>query len=231
LVGKDPCQHAATVLERRALSDNGSRHGVVTTNTNTHEDTETEKVPELVASRTRHVIWQRDQEDDTDHGDDKLLAVDEFAAENITEETETNLTNNVTNVGTSVNGTTKKKRIGSDLVAGRETTPVFVGPDRSDQVDDEQVVGVKHETNTTNGEELEVVAGHSGVSRESLARRVGCFVLLLDRLLDTVVVMQCSMKIAYKGDDVAILILAGVGFFAPMHDCCSCLLKADAAAR
>jgi len=69
-----------------------------------------------------------------------------------------------------------------------------------------QIIGVQHETDTTDGEKLEIVAGHSSESGETTLRMSGLVLL--------------------EGDDVAILILAGVGLFAPMHDCCcGCLLK------
>ena len=38
--------------------------------------------------------------------------------------------------------------------------PVLEHPDRGGQVDDEEVVGVNHETDTADGVELEVVLGH-----------------------------------------------------------------------
>jgi len=104
-------KHGTTVTEGSALGDNGGGHRVVTTDTDTHEETHTEQVPELVASRAGHVVGEGDEEDNTDDGNDQLLAIDELAAEDITEETERDLTDDVTNVGSSVDGTTEQKRV------------------------------------------------------------------------------------------------------------------------
>jgi hypothetical protein len=54
------------------------------------------------------VVRKGDEEDDTDNGNDKLLAVDELAAKDITEETKGDLTNDVSNVCCGVDSTTEK---------------------------------------------------------------------------------------------------------------------------
>jgi hypothetical protein len=59
-----------------------------------------------------------------------------------------------------------------------KTTPILVCPDRRDQVDDEEIVCVNHETDTTNGEELSIRGGDE--SGETLGVGVLlCFVFLL----------------------------------------------------
>lgn len=45
LVAEDPAKHTTTVAERAAFGDNGSRHWIITTNTNAEQEAETEKPP------------------------------------------------------------------------------------------------------------------------------------------------------------------------------------------
>lgn len=204
LVAENPAQHAPAVLEGGALGDNGSGHGVVTTNTDTEKHTETEQPPHLryTSLETRSAVdGEGDDHDYTDDGDDQLLAVDKLASESIAQEAERELTDDVTDVGCGIDRTTDEERNGRrrGLGGGTEVTGAeeLVCPERGGQVDDEEIVGVQHETDTADHVELEVgpCEGPVGVS--------GLILL--------------------EGDNVAILVLASVGVFFPdRHDCGGC---------
>ena len=211
LIREDESQHTTSILQSRAFSNNGSRHRVVAADSDTHQQTETEQVPELVVGRLDRV-WQSDDENYTNDSDDHLIAVDELAAKSITHEAEHDLADDVSDVGSSVDGTTKKKWV-SWLLHALKTTPVFVLPDGSYQIDDEKIVGINEETNTArlcensnsainchcdlpaNHVQLQITPGHD------LCQTLGlvCALILLNR------------------DDVAILVTARVCLFLPLH--------------
>ena len=90
------------------------------------------------------------------------LSVDKLATKGIAEETEYELTDDVTDVCGSVDGTAQEERVeGRSLVSGaRKAAPVLVGPDWGDEVDDEEIVGVEHEADTADGVELQITTGH-----------------------------------------------------------------------
>ena len=54
------------------------------------------------------MIWQTDDQYDTDHHDDHLFSIDELPPKGIAEESERQLTDDVTNVGSRVNGAAKE---------------------------------------------------------------------------------------------------------------------------
>lgn len=95
------------------------------------------------------MIRQADDQYDADHHDDHLFPIDKFPTKGIAEESERQLTDDVTDVGSRVHGAAKEERVcgGLDGWFG-QTAPVFVGPYWGHQVDDEEVVGVKEETDT-----------------------------------------------------------------------------------
>ena len=149
LIGEDPSQHASTVRERRAFGDNGSGHGVVSTDADAHQHSHAKQIPELVPRRAAHVVGQADDEYDTYDHDDHLFSIDEFSAKGIAHKTKGQLTNDVTDISGGVDGTTKEERVGGGLDRGLlQAPPVFVGPYWGDQVDDEEIVGVEEETDT-----------------------------------------------------------------------------------
>lgn len=196
LVGKYPTQHSATVGDSRTLSDDGSRHWVVTANTDSKKDSETKEPPHLVDTflETRGAVdWKRDDHDDSDDGNDQFLAVDELATKDIAHETETDLPNNVADVGGGVDGTPNEERNGwrGDFGRGGQVASVeeLISPERRSKVDNEEIVAVEHETYATDGIELEVGPG------EDLARIAGLVIL--------------------EGDDVAMLVPASVRVLFP----------------
>ena len=149
MIGKDPAQHASTVTEGRAFGDNGGGHGVVSTNADAHQHSHAKEIPELVPCRATHVVGQADDEYDTYDHDDHLFSIDKFSTKGIAHKTKRQLTNDVPDIGGGVDGTTKEKRVGGSLDRGLlQAPPVFVGPYRGDQVDDEEIVGVEEETDT-----------------------------------------------------------------------------------
>ena len=95
------------------------------------------------------MVGQADNQDNTYDHDDHLFPVDKFPAKGITEESERQLTNDIADVGGRVDGATQKERVGGSLDGGfGQAAPVFVGPYRGDQVDNEEIVGVEEETDT-----------------------------------------------------------------------------------
>ena len=149
LIREDPAQHPSTVTERRAFGDNGGGHGVVSTNADAHQDSHAKQIPELVPRRAAHVVGQADDQYDTYDHDDHLFSIDKSSAKGIAHKTKRQLTNDITDVGGGVDGTTKQERVGDSL--GRwlfVTPPIFVSPYRGDQVDDEEIVGVEKESDT-----------------------------------------------------------------------------------
>ena len=95
------------------------------------------------------MVWQADDQYDTHHHDDHLFPVDKFPAKGIAHETKRQLTNYVTDVGGRIDGAAKEERVGGSLDRWlRQATPIFVGPYRGDEVDDEEIVGVEEETDT-----------------------------------------------------------------------------------
>lgn len=104
MVREDPSQHFTAISHSRTLGYNRSRHGIITSDADAQQDTETKEPPHL-AHRIKSLVGQADDHDDTDHGDNKLLAIDEFAAEGIAEKAEHELTNDIANVRTRVDST------------------------------------------------------------------------------------------------------------------------------
>ena len=95
------------------------------------------------------MIGQADNQYDTDHHDYHLFPIHEFPAKGIAKESERQLTDNVANVGSRVDGAAKEERVGGVFHGWfGQTAPIFVGPYWGNQVDDEEVVGVEEETDT-----------------------------------------------------------------------------------
>lgn len=95
------------------------------------------------------MIWQADDQYDTHDHDDHLFPIDKLPAKGIAEEAKRQLTNYVADIGSRVDGAAQEERVGGSLDGWfGQAAPVFVSPDWGDQVDDEEVVGVKEETDT-----------------------------------------------------------------------------------
>ncbi|KAB8659296.1 hypothetical protein FH972_026185 [Carpinus fangiana] len=208
LVAENPAQHAAAVGQGGALSDNGSGHRVVTTDTDSHEETEAEEVPGLV-HRVEAVVGHGDDEDYADDGNDQFLAVNELATEGVTHDTEGDLADNVTDVGGGIDGTTQQGGVVGGLVA-----PVLDDPDGGGQVDDEEIVGVDEEADTADEVQLDVALGH-----EPGLLLAGLIVLLQGigqrQLFLSLSQLRCWAGKTYEGLKVAILVLASVGLLLP----------------
>lgn len=69
------------------------------------------------------MIWQADDEDDTDDHDDQFFAVNELPSEGISQEPEADLTDKVTDVGGCIDGATQQEGVGRILLAPK-TAPV-----------------------------------------------------------------------------------------------------------
>ena len=149
MIREDPAEHTTTIAERRPLGHDGGGHGVVSTNPDTHEHSHAKEVPEFIPCGARHVVGQADDEYDTDHHDDHLFPIDKFPSKGIAEESKRQLTDDVADVGSRVDGAAQEEWIGGSL-DGRlgEAAPILVCPYWGDQVDDEEIVGVEEETDT-----------------------------------------------------------------------------------
>ncbi|KAI3481486.1 hypothetical protein L1887_56033 [Cichorium endivia] len=148
LVGEDPGEEETTVPERGSVRDDGSAHGVVTADTDAHDETEDGEPDGDAVAADR--VGSRDLEDDGDDDNDELLAVDGGTTKHVTAEAEEELADNVTDVGGGLEHTalqTPVDVLGALGVVGEEDDGV-------DDVDDEEIPGVHQETDTGDGEKL-----------------------------------------------------------------------------
>jgi hypothetical protein len=167
LIGKYPSQHLTSLLQVTSLSHNRCRHRVITTNTHTHQHPEHED-PDHLQSRCRNAVRKADGQYRANNADDKLLAIHELAAKCVTKVAENKLSEDVSDVTACVDEPTKAWRIMRFLVL--QPAPIsirlsiyqrilqfdaakgkclLVLPYWCDQVDDEQVIGVKEEANSS----------------------------------------------------------------------------------
>lgn len=147
MVGKDEAQEGASAVNVCTVRDDSSRHWVVTTNTNTKEDTaDGDPGQDAVAVPVRGCGHLEDGGDDDE---DKLFSIDKLATEGITENTEHDLTNDAANIGSCLHQV---------LTLGRETSlrEVNLGEHWCDLVNDEQVIGVEEETDTGEEDEFDL---------------------------------------------------------------------------
>ena len=106
LIGEDPTKHAAAVAESRSFSYNGRRHWVVPSNTDTHDNA-------------------ADHENNANDHYDHFLSVDKPSAEGITQETERELSNNITDICCRIHCASKEEWIGRALLS-LQTSPISV---------------------------------------------------------------------------------------------------------
>ena len=125
LIGEDPTKHAATVAESRSFSYNRGTHWVVPANTYPHDNAHPKEIPELISSRTFEVIWQADHENNANDHYNHFLAVDKLSAEGIAQETERELSNNVTDICCRIHCASKQEWIGRALLS-LQTSPISV---------------------------------------------------------------------------------------------------------
>ena len=125
LIGEDPTKHAATVAKSRSFSYNGRRHWIVPSNTYTHDNAHPEEIPELISSWTLEVIWHADHENNANDHYDHFLSVDKFSAEGIAQETERELSDNVTDICCRIHCASKEEWIGRALLS-LQTSPISV---------------------------------------------------------------------------------------------------------
>ena len=125
LIREDPTKHAAAVAEIGSFSYDGRRHWVVPSNTNTHDNAHPKEIPELIPSRTSEVIWQTYHENNANDHYNHFLSVDKLSAEGITQETERELSNNVTDICCRIHCASKEEWIGRALLS-LQTSPISV---------------------------------------------------------------------------------------------------------
>lgn len=150
LVGEDEAQEGASSVDVGTVRDDGGGHWVVSTDTDTEDDTADEDPDHDLV--TREVGWDGDADDGSEDDEDELLAVDCRSTESITKNTETDLTNDASNIGT-----------GLDQVlptSGHVTLGIVDDLEHgSDLIDDEQIIGIQEETNTSEQDELHLWPG------------------------------------------------------------------------
>lgn len=115
LVGEDDGDHGTSLLEVSSVGNDRGRHWVVSTNADSHDDSEDGK-PDGDAVST-NAVRCGDDEDDCKDDDDKFLSVDGRTSQRVTEESEENLTNDVTNVGGCFEHTTVQSPV--DILRAR----------------------------------------------------------------------------------------------------------------
>ncbi len=123
LIGEDPAKHAAAVAESGSFSYDGGRHWVVPPNTDTHDNAHSKEIPELIPSRTFEVVWQADHENNANDHYDHFLSVDKLSAEGIAQETERELSNDVTDICCRVYCASKEEWIGWAFLS-LQTSPI-----------------------------------------------------------------------------------------------------------
>lgn len=86
-------------------SDRG-RHGIITTNANSHDKTPA-KDPSHLQVRGRNAVWQGYDHDGADYANYELVTIHEAAAINVAEIAEAELADDVPHIGGAVDDATK----------------------------------------------------------------------------------------------------------------------------
>lgn len=102
----------------RTFRHNRSRHGIISPNANSHQESETED-PDHLQGWCWNAVWETDDQDCADDADDEFFAIDELSTESVAHKTKGDLANYVADVGCSVYGTSKERWVGAVPVSGR----------------------------------------------------------------------------------------------------------------
>jgi hypothetical protein len=145
LIGEDEAQHGSATVDVGTIGNNGGGHGIISTYTNTEDDTAyKDPYQDLVTGK---VGWDGDCDNGGDDDEDEFLSIHGRSTKSVTEETETDLTNDTTDIGS-----------GLDKILptiGETSLGVVDGSEHgSDLIDNEQIIGIEEETNTSKHYEL-----------------------------------------------------------------------------
>ncbi|EEQ40781.1 conserved hypothetical protein [Clavispora lusitaniae ATCC 42720] len=152
LVGEDSSHDGTSPLGGGELGGNNRRQWVVTTDTDTHEDSHGgENGRERDGSR----LTKSTSDNSSENHDNQLKTVNLFSAHNVGKHTKGHLTDNGTNRGGHLDQSSGGRWNG--------TTPVDVAQHGSTQVNGENIVRVSHETDTGNHDHLGSGPSETGI--------------------------------------------------------------------
>lgn len=173
LHGEDGAHHGTAPLSGSELRGNDGRKRVITTNTNTHNDTpEDDKTDDGDSGRVRRKSLGDGCEDD----DHEFETVHLLTTDNIGEVTETNLTNDGTTRGSNLDGSVGRLGDLARVLLG--VLPVNDTKHVGDETNGEDVVGISEETNTGDDDSANVVPAEGSLvnlGKSESATLVGVF--------------------------------------------------------
>lgn len=123
MIGENPSQHLASLLQVSSLRDNRCRHRVVTSNTHTHQHSK-HKDPDHLQSRCGNAVGKTDDQYRANDTNDEFLAIHEFASKCVAKIAEHELSEDITNIRACIDKPTKARRVVRFLML--KTTPVSV---------------------------------------------------------------------------------------------------------
>ena len=109
MVGEDPTQQLSSSLQIRPFRHYRSRDRIVPTDSNAKHYPPA-KDPYHLQRRRWNGVGQANQENESEHPDDELIAIDESSAEYIAKVAEGKLTNDVADVRCGVDQTSQQRR-------------------------------------------------------------------------------------------------------------------------
>ena len=173
MVGEDPAQQLSSSLHVRPFRHYRSRDRIVTTDSNAQHYTPA-KNPHHLQRRGWNRIGQANQENESEHPDDELVAIDESSPEYIAKVAEGKLTDDIADVRCGVDQTSQQRREMWLFVLQASPVPesivrwsvnwsistswelwvrreggLLVNPDGGHKVDNEQIVRIQEEADTT----------------------------------------------------------------------------------
>jgi hypothetical protein len=101
LIREDPGQKSSPSIEVRSFGDNGSRHRIISSNSNAHDHSKAE-YPDHFQCWSGYAVWQTDDQNCTNDTNDEFLSVNELTAKGITKKSKRELTDNIADVRCSV---------------------------------------------------------------------------------------------------------------------------------
>lgn len=147
LHGENQSHHHTTTAGRRPFRSDSSRHGIITTDTDTKD--KTPKTEETNDGDTTNGRSRGSAVDSTDDNDEKFETVD-LTTEDIATETEDELTEHSTDTRHTLEDTLN---VGGHLVVRRRV--VDITEHRSNQIDDEDIIRISEETSSRGKESTE----------------------------------------------------------------------------
>ena len=109
LIGEDPTQQLSSSLQVGPFRHYRSGDGIVPTDSNTKHYSPA-KDPHHLQRRRRNSIGQANQENESEHPNDELIAIDKSSAEYIAKVAEGKLTDDIADVGCRIDQTSQQRR-------------------------------------------------------------------------------------------------------------------------